>query len=81
VTSLIEAVRAQGRRMESGRGARLTKREWEVFELMQEGFTTVQAAEQLFVSPVTVRRHLSNVVRKLQVSDRDAALQLLAERA
>ena len=42
---------------------------------------TVQAAEQLFVSPVTVRRHLSNVVKKLDVSDREAALHLLDERA
>jgi len=76
-------VRAQGRQSlaENGRRARLTKREWEVFELMHEGFTTGQAAEQLFVSPVTVRRHLSNVVKKLDVSDRQAALQLLDERA
>ena len=83
VTRLIEAVRAQGRLSvtERTRGARLTRREWEVFELMHEGFTTVEAAEQLFVSPVTVRRHLSNVVKKLEVSDRDAALQLLGERA
>jgi|RhiMetdeSRZDD1v2_1073273.scaffolds.fasta_scaffold08587_9 DNA-binding NarL/FixJ family response regulator len=83
VISLIEAVRAQGRRSvtENGRGARLTRREWEVFELMNEGLTTVQAAEQLFVSPVTVRRHLSNLVKKLEVSDREAALQLLGRQA
>jgi DNA-binding NarL/FixJ family response regulator len=83
VISLIDALRAQGRRSlaENGRGMRLTKREWEVFELIHEGLTTVQAAEQLFVSPVTVRRHLSNVVKKLDVSDREAALQLLGERA
>jgi DNA-binding NarL/FixJ family response regulator len=83
VARLIEAVRAQGRLSltENGRGARLTKREWQVLELVHEGFTTMEAAEQLLLSPVTVRRHLSNVVKKLEVSDRDAAVELLGERA
>jgi DNA-binding NarL/FixJ family response regulator len=83
VARLIEAVRAQGRLLltENGRGARLTKREWQVLELVHEGFTTVEAAEQLFLSPVTVRRHLSNVVKKLEVADRAAAVELLGERA
>jgi DNA-binding NarL/FixJ family response regulator len=48
---------------------------------VHEGFTTVEAAEQLFLSPVTVRRHLSNVVKKLEVADRAAAVELLGERA
>jgi DNA-binding NarL/FixJ family response regulator len=78
---LVEEVRAQGRRrrIAIGPGLRpeLTSREWEVIELVRRGLTTQEAAARLFVSPVTVRRHVSSVVRKLGANDRDAALQLL----
>jgi len=80
VMRLIDEYRSQGRRRRlpaSGRAVELTSREWEVIELMRSGLTTADAAQRLFVSPVTVRRHMSTVVRKLGVTDRDAALQLL----
>ena len=56
---------------------RLTAREWDVLELMQEGLDTPAIAGRLGISPVTVRRHASSVVRKLGVADRAAAVRLL----
>jgi DNA-binding NarL/FixJ family response regulator len=57
----------------------LTCREWEVLTMMYEGLSTADTAQRLFVSPVTVRRHVSAVVRKLGVQDREAALRLMRD--
>jgi DNA-binding NarL/FixJ family response regulator len=56
--------------------ADLTSREWETLELMRQGLSTAEIAERLFVSPVTVRTHVSAILRKLQVRDRQSAIQL-----
>jgi len=58
-------------------GAELTSREWETVELLRAGATTAEAAERLSISQVTVRRHVSEVLRKLHVPDRSAAFELL----
>jgi DNA-binding NarL/FixJ family response regulator len=82
VSRLIDEFRSDGRRKRlpaDGNGAELTSREWEVLTLMHSGLTTADAARRLFVSPVTVRRHVSAVVRKLDVPNRDAAMRLLDE--
>ena len=63
------------------RGAALTSREWEVLDLMRDGLSTSEIAERLFVSRVTVRRHVSGILRKLQVGSREEALEQLAERS
>jgi DNA-binding NarL/FixJ family response regulator len=55
----------------------LTEREWSVLELMLEEFSTAEMAERLFIAPVTVRSHVSAILRKLQVPDRKAAVRLL----
>ena len=57
--------------------ASLTSRETEVLQMMAEGLTTEQIAEKLFIGKVTVRTHVSNVLKKLRVPDRDAAVRLL----
>ena len=57
----------------------LTPREWEVGELLRERRTTAEIADRLGVSPVTVRRHVSGAVRKLQVADRNGAFDLMDE--
>lgn len=57
--------------------AKLTPREWEILEMLRSGMTTNQVATQLFVTPVTVRTHVSSILRKLQVPDRAAAISLL----
>lgn len=56
----------------------LTSREWEVLELMSRRLTNTQIARELSVSPVTVRTHVSAVLRKLRVRDRDAAVRMFA---
>jgi DNA-binding NarL/FixJ family response regulator len=58
--------------------ASLTAREWEVLGLMQAGLATQEIATRLFVSPVTVRTYVSALMRKLQVSDRQALRNLNA---
>jgi DNA-binding NarL/FixJ family response regulator len=57
--------------------ARLTSREWEVLELMRDGLTTAEMAERLFVAPVTIRTHVHEILRKLRLPDREAAVKWL----
>jgi DNA-binding NarL/FixJ family response regulator len=57
--------------------AALTDREWEVLRLLGESASTVQMAQRLGISEVTVRRHVSSVVGKLGVSDRAGAAGVL----
>ncbi len=64
-------------RPSAGAAARLTSRETEVLELMAEGLSTEQIADKLFVGKVTVRTHVSNVLKKLRVPDRESAVRLV----
>lgn len=58
-------------------GVELTAREREVLELLDRGLGTTQIAEQLSISHVTVRRHVSETLRKLRAPDRETALRIL----
>ena len=60
-----------------GRGVELTAREWEVLSLMRDDLSTREIADRLRISEVTVRRHISAVVKKLRVESRADALKLL----
>ena len=80
VATLVTEFQSQGRRrMLVGRRGRadLTRREWEVLELMRAGLSTREMAGRLFLAPVTVRRHVSSLLDKLGVEDRAAAVALL----
>jgi two-component system, NarL family, nitrate/nitrite response regulator NarL len=56
-------------------GSTLTPREQTVLELLGQGFTNRQIAEQLFLSEKTVKRHMTVVLQKLGVRNRvEAAL-------
>ena len=55
---------------------RLTRREEEVLELMALGLRNDEIAKRLFVSPVTIRTYVAAILRKLRVTDRDAAIRL-----
>ncbi|KAA1418579.1 response regulator transcription factor [Nocardioides humilatus] len=57
--------------------SKLTAREWQVMELLGAGLTTDQVARRLFLSRSTVRVHVSSALKKLRVTDRDAAIALL----
>lgn len=61
----------------SGAGAKLTDREREVMQLLADGKSTQEVAQQLFLSPTTIRVHVSTVLRKLRVADRASAFRLL----
>jgi DNA-binding NarL/FixJ family response regulator len=62
-----------------GPTSQLTTRERQVFRLMQEHRTTNDIALELGVAPVTVRTHVSAIMRKLSVGDRSAAVELGAD--
>lgn len=83
VARLMEEFRGRGRRrmtLPNRQAVALTAREWEVLELMGEGKRTNEIAERLQVSAVTVRTHVSAILRKLHVKDRAEAVRLLSER-
>ena len=71
VLELLLELRAEG----SGVG-RLTRREAQVLRMLRRGHSTTAIAERLGVAPVTVRRHISQLVHKLGVDDRSALLSL-----
>jgi DNA-binding NarL/FixJ family response regulator len=80
VALLIDEFRERGRRRPRLRrrgGVVLTDRESQVLEMLDEGLSTNQIAERLFVEPVTVRTHVSAILMKLHVPSRKAALELL----
>jgi two-component system response regulator DesR len=57
----------------NGNGADgLSSRESQVLRMLRRGQTTAQIAERLQIAPVTVRRHISDIVHKLGVQDRSA---------
>ena len=60
-------------RVEDERPA-LTSREREILRLTADGCSAPQIAEQLYLSPTTVRTHLQHLYDKLGVSDRAAAV-------
>lgn len=84
VARLIEEFRERGRRkrllLKKNPGVQLRNREWEVLELLREGLSTAEIAQRLFIAEVTVRTHVSSILKKLRVPDREAAIQLLEER-
>jgi DNA-binding NarL/FixJ family response regulator len=55
------------------RQANLTRREREILELVAEGHSNAQLAQMLWVTEQTVKFHLSNIYRKLHVSNRTEA--------
>ncbi|MCY1431985.1 HTH-type transcriptional regulator MalT [compost metagenome] len=57
----------------------LTRRELDVLRRMARGQSNQQLADGLFVSLSTVKTHINNLFRKLDVTDRDAALRAARE--
>ena len=53
----------------------LSRREYEVLELIAAGHSNQEIADKLFVSMSTVKTHVSNVLAKLDASRRTQAIQ------
>jgi len=52
---------------------RLTRREYEVLILIAEGKNNKEIADDLFISEKTVKNHVSNIFKKIEVNDRTQA--------
>lgn len=52
----------------------ITKREEEVLQLIANGCSTPEVAEQLFISQKTVKNHLASIYQKLDARDRTQAV-------
>jgi DNA-binding NarL/FixJ family response regulator len=58
----------------------LTARENEILRLIAQGHSYGEIGEQLFISPKTVRNHVQNILRKLQLGKRYELMRYAIER-
>lgn len=63
-------------KIESSQKYELTSRETEVLKQLSRGLNYNEIAENLFISPATVRKHIENIYRKLQVRNKLEAVNL-----
>ena len=54
----------------------ITDRQWQVLERVRLGLANKQIAHELELSPATVRKHLENIFRSLDVQSRGAAVHV-----
>ncbi|MGG3905336.1 response regulator [Geobacillus stearothermophilus] len=52
----------------------LTRREWEVLQLLADGKSNRAIGEALYISEKTVKNHVSSILQKLNVNDRTQAV-------
>jgi DNA-binding NarL/FixJ family response regulator len=67
---LLQHVRSQAQPPEPTTGAHLSARELDVLRLVAEGRDNADIAAALFISPKTVKNHISNILMKLQIDNR-----------
>jgi DNA-binding NarL/FixJ family response regulator len=79
--ALIERVRNDSGPGDGMRPVRsqLTPREWEVADLLSRGLTVEAIADELVLSVETIRTHVKNAYRKLDVHSRDDLVEAIAE--
>lgn len=59
----------------------LSPREVEVLRLIEQGYTNEQIASELYISLSTVKSHIHNMFRKLDVSNRTMLMNRCQQRA
>ena len=62
------------RRPAEDRFPELSTREHEVLSHLAEGLSNQEIADRLVISPITVRNHVTNILAKLQVTNRREAM-------
>jgi DNA-binding NarL/FixJ family response regulator len=69
---VLQRLRAQSKDTEAAETIRaeLSDRELEVLKLIANGKDNAQIARELFISPKTVKNHISNILMKLQIENR-----------
>ena len=79
---LTERLLSQWRRMRQRVGNRpsLTLREREILKLAGQGLSNAEIAEQLNLSPHTIKSHIHNLLRKIGAANRAEAALLLRGR-
>ena len=75
-TSTVKSPAPSGTAVES-----LTLREQEIVKLISNGLRNKEVADQLNISTVTVKSHMANVYRKLDVSNRTSMLRILRDQS
>ena len=79
VPHLIEHMRHSSLRLVElgGRTVAVTPREWDVVELVRQGLASKEIARRLGLSPVTVRRHISSLAKKIGATGRAELVETL----
>ena len=69
---VLQQLRAQSKDADAAATIRaeLSDRELEVLKLIANGKDNAQIASELFISPKTVKNHISNILMKLQIENR-----------
>jgi DNA-binding NarL/FixJ family response regulator len=69
---VLQRLRAQSKDVDAAETIRaeLSDRELQVLKLIANGKDNAQIARELFISPKTVKNHISNILMKLQIDNR-----------
>jgi DNA-binding NarL/FixJ family response regulator len=78
--ALARDIERAGQACEAGASSRLSSRELEVLGLVAHGLTNKQIAARLCRSEHTVHRHVANILVKLDLPSRAAAVSYAAKR-
>ncbi|ADB50947.1 LuxR C-terminal-related transcriptional regulator [Conexibacter woesei] len=68
--TMLARMRASGRQTAARARAQLSPREQEVLRLVAGGMDNAAIAQELFISPHTVKNHISSILTKLHVANR-----------
>lgn len=70
---LVKEYKKKDKSIDEMIGTNLTKREYEVIKLISQGYNNKEIATELFISEKTVKNHVSNIFKKIKVTDRTQA--------